>query len=248
MATPAETSTPILIADDGELVEVRGLVAEMGHGIVEPGSDGACSATLWIGNVRWALVRHGARDAARADAVRFSIVVVEKLSWGLRRQVERTGPDFLLERPVDPGVLRLLIERALHRPPARRRFPRGLYRRSVVATNAAGSRVLLGRDLSVGGMRVARDASLAVGDAFRLAVHGGGGCPAVVVKASVARDDGERGLVLRFDALEAHARDDLARIVEALPASSPADVDPSGPLVVVSERVEEPGAAPRERR
>ena len=267
MARRREIPAPILIADDGELTEVRRLVDEMGLDVVEPGTGRACRAALRISNVRHALARHDARDPGRPDTDCFDIVVAERISWGLRRELERTRPEFLLERPVDPGVLRLLIGHALERAPerrrlraayerpgsdperpARRRAARGRYERSVLATNATGARVLIGCDLSIGGMRVAPQASLAVGDAVKLVVHGGGGCAPVVVKAVVARDEGRDGLVLRFEGLSAAAGASLERIVAALPDSRPADAGPSGPNVVVSELVEEPGEQAHETR
>jgi len=123
-------------------------------------------------------------------------------------------------------------------PPARRREPRAAYRRSVLASGAGSAHVLVGRDLSSGGMRVDPDPLLVVGQELKLVIHGSAGRPPVVVKASVARNEGEDGCVLRFHGLSAEARSRLEAIVRALPNARPADAGVQGPNVVVSEVVE----------
>ena len=58
--------------------------------------------------------------------------------------------------------------------------------------------VLFGTDLSLGGMRVEPHPRLVRGTEVQLALQPPGGAPTVKLSAEVARDDGERGLVLRF--------------------------------------------------
>src|SRR5258706_192259 len=60
------------------------------------------------------------------------------------------------------------------------------------------ARVLMGRDLSRGGMRIDPNPRLAVGMSLRLAVHAETRDQPLILNAVVDRDDGERGLVLRF--------------------------------------------------
>jgi hypothetical protein len=99
----------------------------------------------------------------------------------------------------------------------RRAGPRKRYVRRVLAAGAGISHVLIGRDLSTGGMRVRRDPDLEIGDLLRLAVHGRPGLPPIMVKAVVSRDDGEDGIVLRFHEVPQSLSDRLGQIVDSLP-------------------------------
>jgi hypothetical protein len=119
--------------------------------------------------------------------------------------------------------------------PARRRAPRGSFERSVLATSQGAALVLLGRDLSAGGMRVGPDAALELGAELKLVIHGGREGAPLLLKAVVARDEGEEGCVLHFRELAPALADRLARLVASLPTAQPADA--GAPNVVVSEVV-----------
>lgn len=109
----------------------------------------------------------------------------------------------------------------------RREAPRRLYAgRRVVALDEEAARVLVGHDLSAGGMRVAPNPALSVDQQLRVALYGSVGDTPLVLEARVTRDDAERGLVLRFvDVPESSARY-LEKLLDALPiligGSSPA--------------------------
>jgi len=89
----------------------------------------------------------------------------------------------------------------------------------VVAAAADGSlhRVLIGRDLSTGGMRVDPQKDLAVGASLRIAIYDTARETPVVVLAKVARDDGKRGLALIFESLAPGVAEQLERLVALLP-------------------------------
>jgi hypothetical protein len=76
------------------------------------------------------------------------------------------------------------------------------------------SDVLFGTDLSLGGMRIEPHPRLARGAELELALQPPGGREPVLLRADVARDDGERGLVLRFRTLSREARLAIERILE----------------------------------
>ena len=101
----------------------------------------------------------------------------------------------------------------------------------VVDEEAA--RVLVGHDLSAGGMRVAPNPALFVGQQLRVALYGSPGETPLVVDARVIRDDGERGLVLHFGTVPESAARYLEKLLDVLPildgGRSPA------PGLVVSE-------------
>ena len=75
--------------------------------------------------------------------------------------------------------------------------------------------VLFGTDLSLGGMRIEPHPRLVRGAAFQIALQPPGGAPPVTLRAEVARDDGERGLVLRFLSPSASAQLALERLLDA---------------------------------
>ena len=101
----------------------------------------------------------------------------------------------------------------------RRRKRRGRYANRVVAAAADGSlhRVLIGRDLSPGGMRVDAQKDLAVGASLRIAIYDTARETPMVVMAKVARDDGKQGLALIFENLAPGVAEELEQLVAALP-------------------------------
>jgi hypothetical protein len=116
----------------------------------------------------------------------------------------------------------------------RRRAPRRRYEgRRIVALDDEAARVLVGHDLSAGGMRVAPNAALFVGQTLRVALYGAPGETPLVIDARVARDDGERGLVLQFAASDEAAQRYLDKLLDALPVLDAGRE--SAPGLVVSE-------------
>jgi len=124
----------------------------------------------------------------------------------------------------------------------RRTEPRGHYDKHVVAVDEEATRVLLCRDISIGGMRVQPNDSLVPGDEVKLAVHLRSRAEPLIVKARVARDDGETGLVLEFFELSEASEAYLRKMVNLLPIigvkaeSTGEDDGPAG--LIVSEIVE----------
>lgn len=128
------------------------------------------------------------------------------------------------------------MERSTAASPSRRREPRGLYERDVLVFGDE-ERVLVGRDLSSGGMRVAPHPGLSQGDRVRLAIEGGGRLEPVVVSARVLRDDGERGLALRFEEIEGGGEARLEEIVRGLPAVEALESEDEAEPVVFSRMI-----------
>jgi hypothetical protein len=117
--------------------------------------------------------------------------------------------------------------------------PRKLYAGRVVAAGRGNSCVMIGRDLSVGGMRVRPIQGLHVADEFKLALYDDGDKAAMVVDAVVVRDDGWDGMVLRFRQPSPAIRRRLEELVASLPASRPeAGARSRASGVVVSEILE----------
>lgn len=99
----------------------------------------------------------------------------------------------------------------------RREQPRGVYPQSVLAEGGGHTGVLMGRDLSAGGMRVERLPDLHEGARFTLAIY----CPASAdplrLNAVVCRDDGREDLALRFENVPKETARELEKLVAALP-------------------------------
>lgn len=104
------------------------------------------------------------------------------------------------------------------RPPERRRQDRRAYdRRVLVEAAAAVHRMLFGRDLSAGGMRVDRHPDLRIGSRLRIALYDPAREAPLVVDAVVARDDGARGFGLQFLAVGPDVATRLEQLVATLP-------------------------------
>jgi hypothetical protein len=77
--------------------------------------------------------------------------------------------------------------------------------------------VLVGRDLSLGGIRVEAHPAVSLGDRVCLALYDTLTREPLTVTAEVVRDDGQRGLGLRFLDLDVAASERVQRIVGSLP-------------------------------
>jgi hypothetical protein len=117
------------------------------------------------------------------------------------------------------------------------------YDERVVALGEEAARVLVGRDLSAGGMRIAATSSVTVGDILRVALHSGTESEPLIVLATILRDDGDDGLVLSFEALSKSQQERLDKIIaSSLPVHANAnaleDPSPMGEGIVVAEMLE----------
>ncbi len=138
-----------------------------------------------------------------------------------------TLPDLMLDDETDPPVQsgsELHVELASTTPsversaaPDRRREPRGRFESTVLAEGEGGPAVLIGRDLSPGGMRIERVGPLRVGDRLRLALHGPAPIDPFVVEAEVVRDDGAEGFALAFLGVDGPRSREIEKLVACLP-------------------------------
>lgn len=119
----------------------------------------------------------------------------------------------------------------------RRAAPRHDMNRTVLALDEQATRVLMGRDISLGGMCVNPNPLLQVGNDVRIAIHLGDRDEPLVVDARVHRDDGERGVVLRFHQLSKESTRVLDRLLDTLPVIAPGGSQESG--MIVSELLAE---------
>ena len=102
------------------------------------------------------------------------------------------------------------------------------------------ARVLVGRDLASGGMRIEATPSISLGDVFRIALHSGAESDPVVVVANVVRDDGANGIMLSFNDLSPAQSEQLEKIINSsLPVHANTedmgDAEAIGEAIVVAE-------------
>jgi hypothetical protein len=123
----------------------------------------------------------------------------------------------------------------------RRSTERRAYRRRVAALSAADAgtpRVALGHDLSVAGIRIARQPGLMKGMQVAIGLYGAEGGVPLALDAEVVADHGPRGLGLAFRRVSAEQRGALEKLVAALPLlESLASDGDGGPALIVSSVV-----------
>jgi hypothetical protein len=103
-------------------------------------------------------------------------------------------------------------------PDDRRAAPRLPYVAKIPAFGSRALRVLVGRDLSVGGMQIESNPDLEVGDRLHLAIYGDASEEPFLVWGTILRSDGRGGTAVVFDPVHPS----IAKKLEALIASLPA--------------------------
>ncbi len=100
----------------------------------------------------------------------------------------------------------------------RRRDPRGAFDAKVPAFGGRAMRMLVGRDISRGGMRVESTSEVELGDRLHLAIYGAAREEPFLVWATVQRDDGEDGVAVVFDEVHPKVADKLDKLIAMLPS------------------------------
>jgi hypothetical protein len=151
-------------------------------------------------------------------------------------------PELTLDDETDPPVsarteIRVQLADIAENPDAKRRSrTRGRYESQIVAEGQDGPVVLIGRDLSAGGMRIERIGLLELGDRFRVALHGPGAGEPFVVHAEITRDDGDEGFALVFNDVDRTTATELEKLVACLPDVESLDAGEIGGLgAILSE-------------
>jgi hypothetical protein len=96
--------------------------------------------------------------------------------------------------------------------PERRDAPRVAYDRRVIARGTGTPLVLLGRDLSAGGISVETRRALAIGDRMQIALHAGGDVP-LVLSVEVVRAIDECVWALAFRDLRGEQRERIEALL-----------------------------------
>jgi hypothetical protein len=149
-----------------------------------------------------------------------------RVTWSVAVELDPLAPDASAELEailggVHPGtrVSPLADVPVLPAARERRKTERRAYRRRVAALtafDAEAPQVVLGHDLSADGIRIARQAGLAVGQRLALGLYGTAGGAPLVIEAEVVRDHGARGLGLVFRGVRPEQRRQLEELVSTL--------------------------------
>jgi hypothetical protein len=175
-------------------------------------------------------------DVVRADPVPDQATGMCELALSFRPKLARTHR----------RLARVMTE-LLSGESERRRDERVPYRRRVIARGSDRPRVLIGQDLSMGGMRINDPDDFPAGTEVQLALHAGGALAPLVVDARVVRNDGAAGAGLVFVDLDEVRREQLSKLIHAHAPFT----GPDGRPAVVSEIVSGPcdsGPSPGEKR
>lgn len=181
-----------------------------------------------------------ANDAPGSHVVAASFVGLKPAQGQRLRKVfesYKNGPARLLEANGDSGSGPKPVPVKTTTPPERRVGLRKNLDEHVVAVSEEATRVLLCRDISLGGMRVEPNDTLVPGDDLLVAVHAGGRSEPMVVNAKVSRDDGEKGLVLTFYDVSKESEGCLRKIVNRVPENDSED-GAGNQNLIISEIVE----------
>lgn len=120
----------------------------------------------------------------------------------------------------------------------RRADSRHAFRRRVIALSQEATRVLVGRDISLRGMRIDPTRTLEVGNELQIAIHVPGSETPLVLDVRVDRDDGPQGLLLHFVDLTRTAASYLEDMIGGLPGLAASAGSGGEQAFVVSEIVE----------
>ena len=85
-----------------------------------------------------------------------------------------------------------------------------------MAAHGRTAYILMGRDVSVEGMRVEPHDALRKGQRLKLAIYLGDDVAPLLIEATVERDDGPEGHFLAFRWLPSAVEDDFERLLETL--------------------------------
>jgi hypothetical protein len=121
-------------------------------------------------------------------------------------------------------------------PPGKERYNRRVfYTRRVTALLGGGEYVILGRDLSIAGMRSEPLPEFPVGTSLELAIYGSSGAEPVLVQAVVSRDDGPLGTVFHFESIAPGESKRLEAIITRGPEIRWLSDDDEGEQIVVAQ-------------
>jgi len=208
----------VVIVDDGELMEVRTVLHDLGVYFDQMTVDAACReplpAGLLVSTAHHAVELERHRQSGDPSRRPLHVVVMYELSRTMQSMLERSTCDVVVSSPVNPDVLRLLVQQALYRGKEKRREPRVAIGEPVkIKSNGRAASAMLAQ-LSMRGCGLVCERAASTGDTFTVlfpaSLTGSGSYPLEgrVINARVfERDYEERHNVdVVFVNLDANAR------------------------------------------
>jgi hypothetical protein len=125
--------------------------------------------------------------------------------------------EIVTQQPVEP-IEQVVEPEPTNLPVDRRAAARHPYAEKVPAFGTRALRVLVGRDLSVGGMKIESNPDLEVGDRLHLAIYGNASEEPFLVWGTILRSDGRGGTAVAFDPVHPTIAKQLESLVASLPA------------------------------
>ena len=218
-------------APGGERIEPGRERVEPGRERVEPGRDSIEPGRDGIGSFEIA-VSFDSLAPANRRALR--VVLEGHLTGPASLATDGMGDGPAYPQRMGAGTGKVGSARMIDRRSEPRQTDSGLPPTARVNPGTLAA-VLIGRDLSPAGMRVERDAGLALGDALDLLLHGGVQETPIAVKATVERID-EGGCFLRFGNVGAAEAARIEELVDALVVTErPRTAAAGASRVVISE-------------
>lgn len=190
-------------------------------------------------SVRGTVLRTAAAGENSGGAKYAAALQFEKLSLEMKRRIY----GILTDRVHGPAVLPQAVEmdqvseaeiaaEAINR----REDKRVAFEREVLIPSEAES-VVMGRDLSMGGMRIHPHPNLKLGDRIDIALYGNPREEPTMLKAVVVRDEDDGGFGLAFQNVEVRVAEKLEKLIAQLPAIEPLQEGESESMGSVVSRI-----------
>ncbi len=177
-----------------------------------------------------------------AGGARFAAALqFEKLSLDVKRRIftilnDRVHGPAVLPEAVSMDAIESAGSDEPEKPDERREDRRVVYEREILLPSEAES-VVMGRDLSMGGMRIHPHPNLQVGDKIDLALYGNPREEPTMLKATVVRDEEDGGFGLAFQNVEVRVAEKLEKLIAQLPAVEPLQEGESESMGSVVSRI-----------
>jgi len=172
------------------------------------------------GSYRGKVMRTNCIEAADGSRAYSVVIAFVELEAERRTRIETLLAGHALAARIKPLVelpeRELVLEDDDRRRAARHSYPRRIA--AFTPADPEGPSLVIGRDLSMRGMRLAPHPDLRVGSRIALALYRGPSLRPIVIEGEVLRDDGAMGVGVRFDPLQPDQARELGTMLEQLPA------------------------------
>jgi hypothetical protein len=247
----ASPTPPVLVVDDGELDDVRDILAQLGveFALLRGGAIPerlAPPGRLFVATPRRALLAEQWPQPKNGEPGALRVGIVSEDSNTLRAMLRRLGFQLLIRRPVNPYALRLLLLRALYSGEERRREDRVPIGAPVVFRAGFRRRAGTVAELSRRGGRLLTDLPPVAGSRITLQLDVPDSNRALTLRARVMRiserpvEGGQYTVAFAFEERERSA--DLERLLRHY-KSGPARLDVEGEAREASDGARLPLAA-----